>query len=204
MEFPLNADVHCSDGRCGRSTYIVLNPATEEITHLVVQEKRPSRAERLVPVQLVERTAAEVILLNCTLEEFTNLESFNQTEFVYTDLPHHARDPSLTVLWPYTVPAKRVVDQRVRPIPPGQLAVRRGARVRATDGRVGTVDEFVVDPDSGNVTHLAMREGHLWGDRLVCIPVDDVDHIEETAVHLRIDKDTVAALPSILVKRSWE
>ena len=201
MEFPLDADVHCSDGRCGRSTYVILNPATEEVTHLVVQEKRPSRIERLVPAQLVANTAAEVVLLNCTLEEFANLEPFNQTEFVYTDLPHHARDPSLTLLWPYVVPTKRVVDQRIRAIPPGDLAVRRGAQVRATDGRVGTVDEFVVDPDSGHITHLGMREGHVWGDRYVCIPVAEIDHIEERVVHLKIDRNAIAALPSIPVKR---
>ncbi len=203
MEFPLDADVHCSDGRCGRSTYVVLNPATEEISHVVVQGKRPSRTERLVPVQLIEKTAAEMILLNCTLAEFANLEPFNQTEFVYTDLPHHARDPSLTLLWPYVVPTKRTVDRKIRAIPPGELAVRRGARVRATDGRVGRVDEFVVDPDGGNITHLGMREGHLWGNRLVCIPVNHIDHIEESVVHLKIDKETIASLPSIPVKRRW-
>ncbi|MGD8473737.1 MAG: PRC-barrel domain containing protein, partial [Anaerolineae bacterium] len=153
MEVPLNVEVHCSDGRCGRSTYIVLNPATEQITHIVVREKQPSRVERLVPAVLIQQTAAEVIVLGCTLEEFSALEPFNQTEFVYGNLPHHATDPSLTMLWPYVVPAKRIVGDKIRPIPPGQLAVRRGARVEATDGRVGRVDELLVDPDSGGITH---------------------------------------------------
>jgi len=40
----------------------------------VVREKRPSTVERLVPVKLVAQTAAEVILLNCSLEQFANLE----------------------------------------------------------------------------------------------------------------------------------
>ena len=68
-----------------------------------------------------------------------------QTDFIYADIPHYAMDPKLTLLWPYVVPAKRMVDEKVRRIPPGELAVRRGARVRATDGRVGRVDEFLVD-----------------------------------------------------------
>jgi sporulation protein YlmC with PRC-barrel domain len=204
MEFPLGVEVHCSNGRCGRSSHIILNPATEQVTHLVVREKRPSRVERLVPTVLVSTTATEVILLNCTLEEFAALEPFNQTEFVYGDLPHHATDPSLTLLWPYAVPAKRVVDEKIRPIPPGELAVRRGARVEATDGRVGRVDEFVVEPDTGYITHLCLREGRLWGDKGVCVPVADIDRIQENVVHLKVDKETVASMPSFPVKRWWQ
>lgn len=204
MEFPLGVKVYCSDGRCGRSSHIILNPATERVTHLVVREKRPSRVERLVPTVLVNKTAVKVILLECTLEEFAALEPFNQTEFVYGDLPHHATDPSLTLLWPYAVPAKRVVDEKIRPIPPGELAVRRGARVEATDGRVGRVDEFVVEPDTGYITHLCLREGRLWGDKRVCVPVADIDRIQEKVVHLKVDKETLASMPSFPVKRWWQ
>ena len=204
MEFPLGVKVYCSDGRCGRSSHIILNPATERVTHLVVREKRPSRVERLVPTVLVNKTAVKVILLECTLEEFAALEPFNQTEFVYGDLPHHATDPSLTLLWPYAVPAKRVVDEKIRPIPPGELAVRRGARVEATDGRVGRVDEFVVEPETGYITHLCLREGRLWGDKRVCVPVADIDRIQEKVVHLKVDKETLASMPSFPVKRWWQ
>jgi sporulation protein YlmC with PRC-barrel domain len=204
MEIPLNVEVHCTDGRCGRSTHIVLNPASGQITHIVVKERQPSRVERLVPIILVVRTAAEVILLDCTLEEFSALEPFNQTEFVYGDLPHHATDPSLTALWPYAVPAKRIVDEKLRPIPPGELAVRRGARVDATDGRVGRVDEFLVDPDSGNITHLCLRETRLRGDKIVCIPVSEIGEIREKVVQLKVDKETIASLPSVPIKRWWQ
>jgi hypothetical protein len=155
MEFPLNVDVHCTDGHCGLSTYIVLNPTTEQVTHLVVKSKRQPNIERLVSIKLVANTASEVILLSCTREEFAKLEPFNQPDFIYTDLPHHATDPSLTMVWPYVVPTKRIVDEKVRRIPPGELAVRRGTRVRATDGWVGRVDEFIVGPVSGNITHLS-------------------------------------------------
>ena len=197
MEFPLNAEVHCADGRAGRSTYIIVDPTTEKVTHVVVRERQPSRVERLVPVKLVTNTAAELILLNCSLEQFSNLESFNQTHFIHGDLPHHATDPALTLLWPHATPAKRTVGDRVRAIPPGELAVHRGARVRATDGRIGRVDQFLVDPDSGNITHLCLREGHLWEGKQVCIPVSAIDRIREKVVDLKIDKETVAALPSI-------
>jgi sporulation protein YlmC with PRC-barrel domain len=204
MEFTLNVDVHCTDGHCGRSTYIILNPVTEQVSHLVVKSKRPSAVERLVSVKLVANTAAEVILLNCNQEEFRKLEPFNQPDFIFTDLPQHATDPNLTLLWPYVVPIKRIVDDKVRRIPPGELAVRRGTRVRATDGKVGRVDEFIVGPVSGNITHLVLREGHPWKGKEVTIPVSQIDRIEEKVVYLKVDKKTIASMPSVAVKRRWK
>ena len=93
MDFPLGAEVHCTDGRCGRSTHIILNPATEEITHLVVRGKRPDRIERLVPVRLVTSTAADAILLKCTLKEFAALERFNSNRSGPSVSPHRGQEP---------------------------------------------------------------------------------------------------------------
>jgi hypothetical protein len=204
MKFPLDVDVHCADGLCGRSTHIILNPVTEQVSHIVVKEDQTPGVERLVSVKLVASTAAEVILLSCTKEIFAKLELFNQPDFIYTDVPQHATDPSLTLLWPFVVPVKRIVDDKVRRIPPGELAVRRGARVRATDGWVGRVDEFIVGPVSGNITHLVLREGHPWKERDITIPVDQIDHIKENTVYLKTDKNTIASMPSVAVKRRWK
>lgn len=204
MEFPLDVEVHCSDGHCGRSTHIIFNPVTEQVTHIVVKEKRPSAVERLVSVKLVAKTAAEVILLSCTKDEFSKLESFNQQDFIYTDLPQHATDPNLTLVWPYVVPVKRIVDEKIRRIPPGELAVRRGTRVRATDGWVGRVDEFILGPVSGNITHLCLRKGHPWKERDICIPVSQIERIDEKVVYLNVDKKTIASMPGVAVKRPWQ
>jgi sporulation protein YlmC with PRC-barrel domain len=204
MKFPLNVDVHCTDGHCGSSTHIILNPVTEQVSHIVVKEDQSPGVERLVSVKLVANTAADVILLSCTKEIFVKLEPFNQPDFIYTDVPQHATDPSLTLLWPFVVPVKRIVDDKIRRIPPGELAVRRGARVRAIDGWVGRVDEFIVGPVSGNITHLVLREGHPWKEKDVTIPVDQIDHIKEKTVYLKIDKNTIASMPSVAVKRRWK
>jgi hypothetical protein len=45
MDIPVKAVVQCTDGPGGRSTYVVVNPITEQVTHLVVKERQP----RLVP-----------------------------------------------------------------------------------------------------------------------------------------------------------
>lgn len=203
MDIRLNVDVHCPDGRCGRSTHIILNPITETITHLVVREQWPSRIERLVPIDWVAVTTRDVIVLNQTRETFTQLEPFTQTEFVFRDVPHLASDPKVTLFWPYVVSSNRVVDQEFRRIPYDELAIRRGTAVQATDGKVGTVDEFVVDKDDSQISHIILREATLAGANEITIPVSLIDFLGEEGVYLNVDKNTVKELPSIKVKRRW-
>jgi sporulation protein YlmC with PRC-barrel domain len=203
MDIRLNVDVHCLDGRCGRTTYLILNPVTERLTHLVVKEQWPSRLERLVPIEWVVTTARDVIVLKQTRDEFTQLEPFTQTEFVYRDVPHLASDPKVTLFWPYVVPSKRVVDLEVRRIPPDELAIKRGTAVMATDGKIGTVDEFVVDAVEGYISHLVLRDGNLLGTKEVIIPVSQIDFIEGGSVYLNVAKEVVKALPSFKIKRRW-
>lgn len=197
MDIPLNVDVHCPDGRCGRSTHIIINPATEQVTHLVVKEQWPSKIERLVPVNWIVATTRDVIVLQHSREQFTQLPPFNQTDFIQRDVPHYAADPQLTLLWPFTVPAQKIIEDSYRLISPDELAVRRGAKVRATDGRIGQVDQFLIDPDSGYISHLILREGLPWDKKHVAIPIADIERIEEDTVYLKLDKKSVKALPSI-------
>jgi sporulation protein YlmC with PRC-barrel domain len=75
--------------------------------------------------------------------------------------------------------------------------------VRATDGPVGRIDEFLVDTEKCHITHLVLREGNLLGKKSITIPVSEIDHIEEKVVHLKIDKKTVRMMPTIKVKRLW-
>jgi hypothetical protein len=201
MDIRLNVDVHCTDGRSGRSTYIILNPITERLTHLVVKEQWPSRTERLVPIDWIAITTRDVIVLNKAREDFTQLEEFAQTEFVYRDVPHLTSDPKVTMFWPYVASSKQVIDQEVRRIPYDDLAVKRGTAVQATDGKAGIVDEFVVDAEDSQISHLVLREGNLLGAKEVIIPISYIDFLGEEGVYLNVDKKTIKSLPSIAVKR---
>ncbi|MFN2166188.1 MAG: PRC-barrel domain containing protein, partial [Anaerolineae bacterium] len=60
---------------------------------------------------------------------------------------------------------------------------------------------FLVDPSTGHITHLVLREGHLWGQRDVTIPVSQIDHFDDDSVSLALDKDSIEALPAIPVRR---
>jgi sporulation protein YlmC with PRC-barrel domain len=196
MDIPVNAEVKCVDGPCGRSTYVVLKPKTEEITHLVVKERNFPYVERLVPIALVAETTPHHIRLRCTGEELAKQQSFLETDFVEVDMPRY-------VAGPYLVPVEEPQFERLpvghRVLPTGEIAMVRGAHVEATDGRVGRVDEFLVDPTNERITHLVLREGHLWGQKDVTIPLSEIDRIEEDTVYLKLDKRGVEALPAISI-----
>lgn len=201
MDIPLNVDVHCTDGRCGRSTHIIINPTTEKVTHVVVKEQWPSKTERIVPVDWVAATTRQVIVLNNSRDEFSLLDPFNQTDFIQREVPHFATDPALTLVWPYTVPAQQIIEDTRRVVPPDELAIRRGAKVKATDGKIGQVDEFLIDPDSGYISHLILREGLPWDKKHITIPLAQIERLEENTVLLKLDKKSVKALPAISLKQ---
>jgi hypothetical protein len=67
------ARASCTDGPCGEVRRLIIDPATDTVTHLVIQPGRRPEAARLVPVHLVE-TADGEIRLRCTLAEFGKLD----------------------------------------------------------------------------------------------------------------------------------
>ena len=38
MEIPLNAQVECTDGVCGRSAFVLIDPVVDQVANLVVKE----------------------------------------------------------------------------------------------------------------------------------------------------------------------
>jgi sporulation protein YlmC with PRC-barrel domain len=208
INIPIDTGVKCADGVCGVSTHVVINPISKKVTHLVVKQKEFPHIERMVPVEWVTQTTSNLIQLECTKEKFGHQEPFTETEYVKldpVDVPPVAPAPftgGTYFYWPYSVAeSERYIPVEHEHVPPGELAVRRGARVEATDGHVGQVDEFLVDPGDEHITHLIMREGHLWGQKDVSIPLSAIGRIEEDTVHLKLNKDEVGALPAIPIRR---
>jgi hypothetical protein len=74
--------------------------------------------------------------------------------------------------------------------------------VQATDGRVSRVDKFLVDPSDNHITHMVLREGHLWHERDLVIPASAIKRVAKETVYLRLDKDHVASLTSD-PERNW-
>lgn len=196
MDIPLNVDVRCSDGAAGKSTAIVVAPDTQEVTHVVVAGHG---GEYLVPVSAVAESSHKQIVLHWTLAELAQAEPFEKVIYVgdadagnVLITPSSAVTP--TVEAGYMTEAAELSFLRVEQLADGEQAIHTGAHVEATDGRVGHVDEFVVDA-AGKITHLVLRKGHLWGKREITVPVTDIERIQEDVVYLKLDKASVERLP---------
>jgi sporulation protein YlmC with PRC-barrel domain len=215
-QFTIGAEVSCSDGLCGEVTRVVVDPVAQAVTHLVVEQTHRQGLGRLVPLSLVSASAGE-IRLGCTTAEFDKLDSAEETQFVPGSNGYAAYGPQQVFTWPYyglgtaglgmgaeTVSQTITYDK----IPLGEVAVRRGEHVHATDGDIGRVQGLVIDPSDHHVTHVLLEEGHLWGRKEVAIPIsavtvakpadeDEPEDETEASIQLSITKQEVQELPAV-------
>jgi hypothetical protein len=83
-------------------------------------------------------------------------------------------------------------------LPLGEVTVRRGEQVHATDGQIGRVQGLVINPGNHHVTHVLLQEGHLWGRKEVAIPIAAVTGVSN-GIELNITKQEVQDLPAVNV-----
>jgi sporulation protein YlmC with PRC-barrel domain len=213
-QFTIGVEVSCTDGVCGKLRRVIVNPVAEAVTHLVVEPKRLEDHGRLVPLDLVDETAGEV-RLRCTLAEFEGLDAAEETEFIQGTGDFIGYGPGEVGYWPYyglggglgpvgggiglelgagAVDAPRPVT--TDKVPDGEVEIRRGDQVHATDGDIGRVHGLVIDRANGKVTHVLLAEGHLWGKKEVAIPISAVASTSE-GIELTITKQDVQELPAV-------
>lgn len=191
-EFTIGAQAHCSDGVCGEVSRIIINPDARTVTHLVIDPRHHRTPSRLVPIDLIDSTRGGVYL-RCTLAEFDHLDPAESTRFV-EGAPRDGLGP-LGMDSPLGIP--HAVDRTIDDvIPMGERELRRGERVHAVDGEIGQVEGFALHPDDHRVTHVLLKEGHLWGRKEVAIPVSAISNLRNGVV-LSITKQEVADLPPL-------
>ncbi len=201
-EIPLGANVQCSDSPCGKSTNVVFDRDTYKLTHIVVEYKKlPKNPTRLVPIEKVESATHKQITLTCTYNDVSHMDPFIVTEMIQESGSGTAYESGDAYTSQYVVNDTGYDSVNVEQVPQGEMSISAGMKVQASDHKVGKLDELLLDPQSGVITHLQMREGHLWGKKDVSIPIADVDFNDGETIYLKIDKDAVKALPTVPVKR---
>ena len=180
------ASVQCSDCPCGKATNVVLNPVTRKASHIVVEDKKlPQNSTRLVPIGKVTDATQTQINLNYTKNDVVQMPAFMFTDYIHETAP----GKGLTY---YSV--------QVKNIPADELALSSGMEIDASDGKVGKLDEVVLNSKSGEVTHLLMQQGYLWGKKEVAVPVSTASSTAGGVIHLKLNKKAVGELPYVLIK----
>ena len=226
-EFSIGCAVICSDGVCGELRRVVVDPVARALTHLVVEPRHRPGAGHLVPIDLVGSTTAQEIQLRCSKSEFAALPDAEETQFLpgvsgewgygqeqiltrpyYYGLDLDGRVGGIGSMAMGAGPLRlggmdRGAGSEVTTsdrVPAGEVEVRRGEHVHATDGTIGRVQGLVIDPRDHHVTHVLLDEGHLWGQKRVAIPISAVTGVED-GVRLSLSKDEVRDLPAVDLDR---
>ena len=217
-DFTIGSEVSCIDGSCGELRRVVVDPVARALTHLVVEPKHGRQRGHLVPVNLVASTT-DGIRLACTTAEFEKFDEAEETQFIPGGNGRLGYGQDHMLSWPYyglggmgsygtgsrsrgmgtgraRAPSGQVITNDRVPV--GEVEVRRGEHVFATDGPIGRVQGLVVHPGDHCVTHVLLDEGHLWGQKRVAIPIGAVKDVND-GVQLNLTKDDVRDLPPVEV-----
>jgi hypothetical protein len=210
--FTIGAEASCSDGFCGTVSRLVIDPAARTVTHLVIEPKHRPASGRLVPVHLVD-TTADHLRLRCSIAEFDRLDPAEEADLVAGEgygggfgqagavqgyggvgamgVGGGATGMGIGMGAGHSTPL--VVHDVV---PEGETDLQRGEHVHALDGEIGEVQGFLVDPGDNHVTHVLLREGHLWGRKQVAIPISAVTGVDY-GIRLNLTKKQVEDLPPV-------
>jgi hypothetical protein len=144
------------------------------------------------------------VSVRCSLEEFGKLTFAEETEFLPGSGIYAGYPASQVFALPYyglgvgNITPPIVTDT----LPAGEVGIRRGQQVHATDGGIGRVQGLVIDRTTLHVTHVLLQEGHLWGRKEVAIPISAVKEIDDAmldGIQITLTKQEVEDLPAIEV-----
>ena len=220
MQFTIGASVHSSGGVAGRLIWVVADRARNPwvITQLVVEPKHRSGLGRFVPLDLVTGVDAGTgdITISCTEDQFEQLESAEETQYSPGSEAYPLFGPTQFLSAPYytsdvsieggEVPFPAATVTADAPLPSVADVAVHAVPVHAADGKAGEVDGLVIDPATHQVTHVLLREGHLWGRKDVAVPMSAVKEFDSSdtdpdVLRLSLTRQEIGDLPPVPVVR---
>lgn len=195
----------------GRVNRFVLDPETNEVTHIVVQKGWLLQEDKVVPFEMVTLMDRDRVGLKEEVGDFDSLPTFEEINYIqavddnpnqpapvipYT--PSYYWYPSLTM----SVPGAGMgyypwmPTETKRNIPEGTVPIKEGTDVISSDGEhVGDVERLIVAPDSNRATHFVISQGLLFKERKM-VPAHWVKTAEEDKVYLVVPARLLERLPA--------
>ena len=204
-ELRAGARIRCADGEAGGHVdAFVVDPVAVRVTHVVAAvDHLGSRV--VVAIEHVRHASPDLVELDLDRGALVAEPGFDEPDFKTPDEGWHNQDlpldPGSYFLEPFASPLTGWTLTTHERVPTGEVLCRRGAEVVAADRRhVGRVDEFLVDPADGHITHVVVRDGHLR-HRDVVLPIAHVTDLAADVVTLDLTTAEVEALPHVPVRR---
>lgn len=199
----------------GKISRFVLDPATNEVTYLVIERGKLFSEDKVLPFRMIRPAEDRVVLKEAT-GNLEKLPPFEEKYFVRADngedvIPtgnntHTIRNASTYFWYPSVLntgfPAYELENPSVTPVeirrnvPDSAVSLKEGSRVISSDGKhVGDVERLIVQPDSKKTTDFVISQGLLFKDEKL-VPIHWVNSVEENKVLLAVSSELLARLPS--------
>ncbi len=196
--------------RVGVVDRVVVDPATKDVTHLVVRKGVLFIEDKVIPMDKVHIVLEDRIILREDVGDLNELPDFEESYFVPFEPgpvtePRSIRDAQPLYAYPpmgvwstinFGVDAPpRYVTRTKQNIPKGTVALEVGADVIGSGGeKIGTIESVFADPSTDHVTHILVTDGLLLKERKL-IPTTWLTHVLEDEVYLSVNSDFVEKLP---------
>lgn len=217
MQFRNGISVYSADEKeLGRIERVVLDPHTNEVTHLVIRQGLLFTTDKVIPIGMVATTGADRVMLN-QLADGLELADFEETYYIdatgtyTTDIPAEYPStaappglygyPPLGAAWwgypgygDYPVPVETPA-QTIRNIPADTIALKEGARIISRDDKhVGNVERVFVDSATNRATHFLISQGLIFTHQKL-VPTSWVANTSEDEVTLKVSSGTLEGVP---------
>lgn len=197
----------------GKINRFVLDPGTNEVTHLVVQKGWLLPEDKVLPIGMINTATEERVVLNQEMDDLDQLPPFEETHYVelneadvsptgpstYRYAPsYYWYPPSGYLGYPALGPGYYGWPpvETTRNIPADTVPLKEGADVMSSDGEhVGDVERLFVNTESNKATHFVISAGLLFKERKL-IPAHWVRSVEEDKVHLAVPSRVLERLPA--------
>lgn len=210
MRIKLGAKVVAeNDEKVGEIEKVVIDPKTEEITHVVIRKGFLFSEDKLVPVSLLGIADEDEIRLRAPQEEIELLPDFESRKFLlYSDLDEAYKQErgyaTPVIMYPPAglghvgmgMPAQPPLVAKVEEnIPEDSVAIQDGADVIGMEGeKVGEVEEVFIDPELDQANYILVSKGFILKERKL-VPMDWVQELKEGKIHLAVNTKIIEQLP---------
>ncbi len=206
MQFQQGANVYTMDGEeAGQIDRIVIDPRTQEITHIVLRQGFLVSHSKVVPVDAIVIGPNGNLTVRMNPQQFQELPAFEEKEYILADESTNLDMPAPAGTFWYPqylagasvtpTPTPKYLEETRYNVPRDTVPVKEGARVISSDGEdVGQVEQVLTGVEKDLITHLLIVKGLLNLERRL-IPVSWVNDYDETEVHLAVQAAVVQRLP---------
>jgi len=208
FDFNIGAEVHCTDGQCGRLLKVVVDPHTERVTDLIVEKGFILTTDKVLPVSVVEKATPEAVYLSTTGDQLADCADYREVEFSepapeWQETKRYRTGEVAHYAFRYGIalpdPVVPMVRQRVHEGVPSELAVlERGTPVHNVNGEMGKMDHVLVDRESGEISYVIVDRG-LLSPSLV-VPISKIGKVSEQSVTVKATDEELEEFSSYRVR----